>query len=45
MPEEALAVHGLTEEFLRDKPVFSQIADDFFGIYKRFKADHTQCFL
>ena len=29
MPEEALAVHGLTEEFLRDKPVFSQIADDF----------------
>ena len=29
MPEEAQAVHGLTEEFLRDKPVFSQIVDDF----------------
>ena len=29
MPEEAKAVHGLTEEFLRDKPVFSQIVEDF----------------
>ena len=29
MPEEAQAVHGLTEEFLKDKPLFSQIADDF----------------
>ena len=29
MPEEAQAVHGLTEEFLRDKPLFSQIVDDF----------------
>ena len=29
MPEEAQAVHGLTEEFLKDKPVFSQIVDDF----------------
>ena len=34
MPEEALAVHGLTEEFLRDKPVFSQIADDFLAFIK-----------
>ena len=29
MPEEAQAVHGLTEKFLKDKPVFSQIVDDF----------------
>ena len=29
MPEEAQAVHGLTEEFLRDKPLFCQIVDDF----------------
>ena len=34
MPEEALAVHGLTEEFLKDKPVFSQIADDFLAFIK-----------
>jgi DNA polymerase-3 subunit epsilon len=29
MPEEAQAIHGLTEEFLKDKPVFSKIAEDF----------------
>ena len=34
MPEEAQAVHGLTEEFLKDKPVFSQIADDFLAFIK-----------
>ena len=34
MPEEAQAVHGLTEEFLKDKPVFSQIADDFLDFIK-----------
>lgn len=28
MPPEALAVHGLTDEFLRDKPRFSDIAAD-----------------
>ncbi|RUO78900.1 DNA polymerase III subunit epsilon [Idiomarina tyrosinivorans] len=27
--EEAIAVHGITNEFLEDKPVFAQIADDF----------------
>ena len=27
--EEVVAVHGLTEEFLSDKPKFSEIADDF----------------
>lgn len=29
MSEEVIAVHGLTEEFLSDKPKFEQIADDF----------------
>lgn len=29
MPEEALAVHGITEEFLADKPVFKAIAQEF----------------
>ncbi|MBL6957415.1 MAG: DNA polymerase III subunit epsilon [Rhodospirillales bacterium] len=29
MPEEAFAVHGLSEEFLSDKPLFAAIADDF----------------
>ncbi|WP_137700945.1 DNA polymerase III subunit epsilon [Marimonas lutisalis] len=29
MPQEAFEVHGLSEEFLRDKPVFSKIAQDF----------------
>lgn len=27
--EGALAVHGLTTEFLSDKPIFAQVADDF----------------
>lgn len=29
MPQEAFAVHGLSAEFLSDKPVFAAIADDF----------------
>ena len=29
MPEEAFRVHGLSEEFLSDKPVFTEIADAF----------------
>ena len=29
MSEEVIAVHGLTEEFLSDKPKFAEIADDF----------------
>ena len=29
MPEGAFAVHGLSSEFLSDKPVFSAVADDF----------------
>lgn len=29
VPQEAVKVHGLTNEFLDDKPVFAHIADDF----------------
>ncbi|MBT3358021.1 MAG: DNA polymerase III subunit epsilon [Rhodospirillales bacterium] len=29
MPEEAFAVHGLSDEFLADKPVFADVADGF----------------
>ena len=29
MPDEALQVHGLGDDFLRDKPVFKEIAQDF----------------
>jgi len=29
MPEAAFRVHGLSSEFLKDKPVFADIADDF----------------
>ncbi|QCI64935.1 DNA polymerase III subunit epsilon [Phreatobacter stygius] len=29
MPEEAFRVHGLSAEFLRDKPVFAAVVDDF----------------
>ncbi|MGZ9809141.1 DNA polymerase III subunit epsilon [Pseudoroseicyclus sp. H15] len=29
MPQEAFEVHGLSEEFLRDKPLFADLADEF----------------
>lgn len=29
VPEEAVAVHGITTEFLKDKPVFGEIVGDF----------------
>src|SRR5260370_24417255 len=29
MPAEAFAVHGLSSEFLADKPFFAEVADDF----------------
>ena len=29
MPEEAFAVHGLSEAFLSDKPIFEKIAQEF----------------
>jgi DNA polymerase-3 subunit epsilon len=29
VPSEAAAIHGLTAEFLKDKPLFADVADDF----------------
>ncbi len=29
VPAEAAAIHGLTAEFLKDKPLFAEVADDF----------------
>ncbi len=29
VPQEAVSVHGITGEFLRDKPVFTTVADEF----------------
>ena len=37
MADDAFRVHGLSDEFLRDKPVFRQAAGDFLG----FIADST----
>lgn len=34
MPEEAFKIHGLTEQFLSDKPIFSEIVDSFLGFIK-----------
>ena len=34
MPEEAFKIHGLSEEFLSNKPVFSEIIDDFLNFIK-----------
>lgn len=32
--EEAIRVHGITNEFLQDKPAFAEIADDFLAFIK-----------
>ena len=37
MPQEAFEVHGLGDEFLRDKPVFADIAQDFVDFVKNDK--------
>ena len=34
MPEEAFKIHGLSEEFLSDKPAFLDIIDDFLNFIK-----------
>ena len=33
VPREAEAVHGITSAFLRDKPLFSQVAEDFLTFF------------
>lgn len=34
VPQEAIEVHGITDTFLKDKPVFAKIADDFMEYVK-----------
>ena len=34
MEQEVINIHGLTNEFLRDKPLFTQVADDFIEFIK-----------
>ncbi len=34
VPQEAIEVHGITNEFLADKPVFSAVANDFMAFIK-----------
>jgi DNA polymerase-3 subunit epsilon len=34
MPAEAFAVHGLSEDFLRDHPTFDKVADEFLAFVK-----------
>ena len=34
MPEQAFKIHGLSEEFLHDKPIFSEIIEDFLNFIR-----------
>jgi DNA polymerase III epsilon subunit len=43
MPEAAFNVHGLSEEFLSDKPIFKNIAQEFIDFHCGLQACHTQC--
>ena len=37
MPNEAFKVHGFSEDFLKDKETFDQIADEFLNFIKNNK--------
>ena len=43
MPAEAFAMHGLSTEFLKDKPLFAEVVDDFLAFHRRRAAGHPQC--
>ncbi|MFT5636036.1 MAG: DNA polymerase-3 subunit epsilon [Cognaticolwellia sp.] len=34
MDQEVINIHGLTDEFLRDKPIFKQVSEDFINFIK-----------
>jgi len=34
VPQEAIEVHGITDDFLKDKPIFSKVADEFMEYVK-----------
>jgi DNA polymerase III subunit epsilon len=44
MPADALSVHGLSAEFLADKPLFGDVADEFLAFVRRRRAARSaQC--
>lgn len=46
VPEEVVAVHGLTEEFLKDYPVFAEVAAAFCRVCRRGRhSGGAQCFV
>jgi DNA polymerase-3 subunit epsilon len=44
VPREAEAVHGLSDAFLKDKPVFSKIADEFLEFIGKVLVIHNASF-
>ena len=42
MPAEAFAVHGLSSEFLADKPLFAEVVEEFLEFIARCAAGHPQ---
>ena len=42
VPDEALKVHGFSEDFLKDKELFRDVADEFLNFIKE-KNYSTQC--
>ena len=43
MPPEALAVHGLDDQFLKDKDFFAEVVDDLIAFPRRRASGHPQC--
>ena len=43
MPSDAYRIHGISGEFLKDKPIFKDIADDFLDFIKDDKISNSQC--
>ena len=44
MPAEAFKIHGVSEEFLKDKETFDQIANEFLSFVKDKKIASTEFF-
>ena len=43
MPSEAEAVHGLSDRFLSDKPLFHDVVEDLLDVHRRFADGRAQC--
>jgi DNA polymerase-3 subunit epsilon len=42
MPADAVEVHGLTAQFLGDKPLFAAVGDELLSVRRRCAARRTQ---